>query len=68
MDLDSLTLTAEGAAQLLQPDEAFYLHRHAGDHDEEDCWCEPLLLTYERVSAMTLAELQSVLDGFFAVH
>lgn len=68
MDLDSNTLTAEVVREIIHPGDCFYLHRHQGDHGEDDCWCCPLPLTYERVSAMSLGDLQQLLNEFFAVH
>lgn len=47
----------------------YFVHRHRGDHSEGvACWCEPMILTQAQVFSYSVAELQLVLNSFFAVH
>lgn len=47
----------------------YWVHRHHGEHSEQDeCWCDPLRLTFEQISAYMTVELQEVLDRHFRLH
>ena len=47
----------------------YFVHRHGGDHEESpDCWCSPMVLTQAQVFSYSLADLQLVLNSFFAVQ
>ena len=51
----------------------FVLHRHDGEHaededEDEDCWCHPLLLTAEQILTLPTTTLQRRLDEHFRIH
>ena len=53
----------------LASDDVCLLHRHPGDHvEDETCWCSPMLITAAQVRNHTIPELQAVLNQFYAVH
>lgn len=51
------------------PDELYYIHRHAGEHDTgETCWCSPLKISRIQLLAHSPTTLQRELDSLFRVH
>lgn len=51
------------------PGGEFFLHRGPGEHDDgPQCWCAPLLWTYEHCKRWPLKAIQQRLDNFFCVH
>lgn len=53
------------------PGECFLMHRFPGDgHDiyNPDCWCGPIVWTYEQTRQMPLRDMQRRMDEFLSVH
>ena len=53
------------------PGERFLMHRFKSEEhalDDPDCWCAPILWTYEETRHMPLRDMQQRLDAFLAVH
>ena len=48
-------------------DLTYIVHRGAGLHEtnNEDCWCEPLLLDYEDINLLTYDELNAMLRDHY---
>ena len=52
------------------PGESFLMHRYVSDEhiDVPECWCSPMLWTYEETRTMPLRDMQERLDRFMCVH
>lgn len=54
----------------LHMQEGFVMHRFPGHPHEDgpDCWCAPIIWTYEQCQDWPLKDIQDRLDRFFCVH